>query len=537
MNNFGLGFGSYGGFPTGATSTMQSGSFSLPPEEMERLRELNEIGFAPPGDAPDSLKSIYTDYNLASLFNAQTDVPLKAPDTKGGLYGSNMAFPSTAYRTKGGERFEAILGGMRENYRAKREEISKGLDKGEFVLELDNGVKLPCKKGEDSELVTNDIKNQAEKRGSIFSCGLMECGPLARDGKDYSVALINPYVAGLEGLQSPMAFLVDKNKGMVEILNTTSLSFKESDNPYYKINPDLLTYRKKIESTKYLKEIFSPQKLAADDVMMSVFTEPMGKMTYAQMRNLCANDGKVGTFFDSSVLSFRKKVAEKEVAQYLELSDWGMFSRWGVVGSQSAEYCLENGVYLNKKAQSELGNINKFLKENSNPKTISFEKANELFKKAQAMSDIAWGYKADGCYARAHLMARRFEAEGVDVGKVWIKGDLSVPQANIQWNFHVAPIVYVKNETGDVERMVIDPSLADKPLTVREWSALMQKGIIGPDVVTSFPFPANASTYERTAIAYSSSNPYLAESPLSMTEEEKMKQANVTMKNYKGYEK
>lgn len=538
-NSFGgAGIAGYGGFSSTATNSFSAEQFEnikFSQETLAMMKEMNELGFAPPVDAEDSLKNIYTDYSLNSLFAAETEVPVNTLKGSGGIYGGQATYPRD-FRIKGSEKFEKILALMGENFKTKQQEMLKSIDQGDFVLELENGLKLPCLKGEDSRLLTKEFKEKSRKAGGIASCELMKCGPLKRDGKNYTVALISPYVAGLEGYLSPMAVLVDENKSMKELLNVVSLTAANSDTPFFQLNPDLIEYRKKIESSKYLKKNVAPRSSSDLERISSVFTQPMGKMTFNGMKSRCSADGEVAKFFDESLLNFRKDMAQREVAQYIELSDWGLSSRWGTIENTQSEYCLENGVYLNKKAKSEETKL-KALSENPQPQAISLEKANELFKKAQGMSDIAWGYKADGCYARAHLMARRFEAEGVDVGKVWIKGELTVPQTDIQWNFHVAPTVYVKNEKGDVERMVIDPSLATKPLTVREWSALMQKGVMGPDVVTSFPFPSNASSYERTAIAYSSSNPYLAESPLNMSEEEKMKEANTTMKNYKRFEK
>jgi hypothetical protein len=111
------------------------------------------------------------------------------------------------------------------------------------------------------------------------------------------------------------------------------------------------------------------------------------------------------------------------------------------------------------------------------------------------MDDIAWNYKQDGCYARAHLMARRFEAEGIRVDKAWIKGHLNIldPQNPISWNFHVAPLVYVQMPNGKMEKMVIDPSLFDKPITLDEWDKKMVKGTHGESARTAFPFPVNSA--------------------------------------------
>jgi len=224
-----------------------------------------------------------------------------------------------------------------------------------------------------------------------------------------------------------------------------------------------------------------------------------------------------------------------ELAQFITVLSNGSLVGFYVDPNEAAKYgCVYGGLFLNNKAAENLDVIKKNIYPDQHiDKTISLNRATELFNKARAMDDIAWDYKQDGCYARAHLMARRFEEEGVRVDKVWIKGDLYVPESNIGWNFHVAPIVYVEDEKGVIKKMVIDPSLFDKPVTVEEWDQKMTKKTKRGSVITAFPFPQNAALVERSALSFSSSDPYLPGENISMTEADKMKMAGETMKAYK----
>ncbi|MBY0413677.1 MAG: hypothetical protein K2Q18_05910, partial [Bdellovibrionales bacterium] len=121
---------------------------------------------------------------------------------------------------------------------------------------------------------------------------------------------------------------------------------------------------------------------------------------------------------------------------------------------------------------------------------------------------------------------------------------LYVPESGIRWNFHVAPIVYVKDDHNNIQKMVIDPSLFDRPVSVAEWDAKMTKETARGSVQTVFPFPENAALMERSAIAFSSSDPYKPRESVPEADEEKMKenekdkmeQANTTMAKYKGLE-
>jgi len=229
--------------------------------------------------------------------------------------------------------------------------------------------------------------------------------------------------------------------------------------------------------------------------------------------------------------AMRTDIANAEMVQLVEVTDNILTSRLINPEAIPENSCREGDPWYRDDSYT-------FSREslaNSAPKTIDLATARRLFNEAEAMEDIAWDYKADGCYARAHLMARRFEEQGIEVDKVWIKGELNVPSAGIQWNFHVAPIVYVEDANGNVQKMVIDPSLMDGPVSVDDWSATMQKGAIGETVETQFPFPNNVSNLERTAIAYSNSEPYLPYDKITMSEEEKMTQSNETMVRYLGF--
>jgi len=114
--------------------------------------------------------------------------------------------------------------------------------------------------------------------------------------------------------------------------------------------------------------------------------------------------------------------------------------------------------------------------------------AQKLFDVLAAQPDIAFGYKKDGCYARAHLMAQRMASIQLGVEKVWAfadiqrTGDINLPKAlsvhvdgggDIAWSYHVAPLVTVTESDGRQVKYVIDPSLFDRPVLIGEWMGRM----------------------------------------------------------------
>lgn len=262
---------------------------------------------------------------------------------------------------------------------------------------------------------------------------------------------------------------------------------------------------------------------------MNDLTEP----SFLQMLNFMidACDTESVQPFKESLLKTRKKISETKLVQLVELNNNMLSSRFITPDIIPENACMDKDVWYDGESYDHLRRLLK----DASPKTIDGKTANRLFNEALAMEDIPWEYKTDGCYARAHLLARRFEEQGIHVDKVWIRGDLSVPEEDIAWSFHVAPVVYVEDENGKVERMVIDPSLNNGPVSVDVWSASMQKGVVGETSETSFPFPTNAINFERTAIAFSNSTPYLPNDDIQMSEQEKMEQAKLTMKRYREF--
>jgi hypothetical protein len=108
-----------------------------------------------------------------------------------------------------------------------------------------------------------------------------------------------------------------------------------------------------------------------------------------------------------------------------------------------------------------------------------------------AASPIPFHFPPDGCYARAQLMADRLTELGFASEKVFAiartpagRADLHVPtpyaedvaapaQPTVNWWYHVAPIVRVRDALGVVRETVLDPSLAPAPLELLQWLGRM----------------------------------------------------------------
>jgi hypothetical protein len=87
---------------------------------------------------------------------------------------------------------------------------------------------------------------------------------------------------------------------------------------------------------------------------------------------------------------------------------------------------------------------------------------------------IPFLYPENGCWARAHEMCRLIKVMGRTPDKVWIDGSLHVisantPTCNVYWSWHVAPTLCVRTVPWQTKRVVIDPSLFDKPVSEADW--------------------------------------------------------------------
>lgn len=121
------------------------------------------------------------------------------------------------------------------------------------------------------------------------------------------------------------------------------------------------------------------------------------------------------------------------------------------------------------------------------PGSLTFQEAKQWFDDFKNDKSIPWDYPNDCCYNRAEVMARKLNAAGVKAGKVWNYAPtgpgakpLKVntpndPKGYVEWGYHVAPTVPVVQPDGTVVPMVMDPSIADKPITPQEWKDMQSQ--------------------------------------------------------------
>lgn len=152
---------------------------------------------------------------------------------------------------------------------------------------------------------------------------------------------------------------------------------------------------------------------------------------------------------------------------------------------------------------------------------ISWKQANELFKKLKKTNSLAWNDITDGSHARAELMVDMLEEEGIIADKAWASGLLKSEKSPKYWSFHVAPVVYVDNGRGQVEKVVLDPATSDSPVSTDLWLKKMGVTEEGLDEV-GFPPSLDAVSSGKTTFSIASRNSYYPGDYSYLTKDQKV---------------
>lgn len=130
-------------------------------------------------------------------------------------------------------------------------------------------------------------------------------------------------------------------------------------------------------------------------------------------------------------------------------------------------------------------------------KALTASEAAAAFNVLAGNRNTPFNYPVDCCYSRAHSMCQTLEDKGIESQKVWyfakdwgtagstsdlhpVKPDgtpVAFPDPMgtsqpVRWVYHVAPIIKVIQSDGSTQDMVMDPSVAKRPLTKDEWKKI-----------------------------------------------------------------
>lgn len=430
------------------------------------------------------------------------------------------------------QEYENFLEEIKKSSSKRKEKILNSFYENNYDVKLSDGSLLQCKRKKDNRKKADVIQIE-RSMNRMIKCGLFSCGKdksgnerLLISNYNYSMGAVEILTVGKEGiLNTPFIKSIQSQKSKENLYFVSDEQLKLYE------NPGEMSYYGGVKPEIGLDEMI-PEEFKGQD-------QYLRKMMYPNYESVM--DDSLRACHDKDIEDYKKakervfeKLANAKVVQYISGSNSILNGQFINPTKVPSGACFKNGVYYNPKFIDDA----KELESLGKPKTISKEKAKELFDMAKEMNDIAWKFKQDGCYARAHLMARRFEEKGIYVDKAWVKGDLIAngkDGSKVNWNFHVAPVVYVEDENGKVEKMVIDPSIHDKPVTAIHWAENLSERSKGGVVQTKFPFPSNSAFFSKTSLAITNSDPYLPYDKIGMSESDKMKMAEDTMIRYKGY--
>lgn len=410
-----------------------------------------------------------------------------------------------------------------QNYMA-----AQSLIKAQMKIQDYNGEQFSCQEGQTRNL-TPEEKNYQQSYATTLKCNYYACTNQAGE-------------KALAYIPAPGSFLGEasffKLKGENSEFRYDGFKVIDGDVsqlvPLYD-NPPLPKFEiAQNFQTQIDQKLFTPKKYQKNATTFNYLTNPMTDMSVQEQENLCDGDNEVRKLIKEKDLIAEKMkddLATTNLSHYLMMTNGQMLSLLVDAEKGRDLGCRYDNMILSPEAAAHLDYLKK-AKPLPATKYLSITEVQDLFKKAKNMSDIPFGYKYDGCYARAHVMARRFEEMGIPTEKAWIKGSLFVPDTDIQWNYHVAPVINVKNEKGEIKKYVIDPSLTNKAVTLDEWVDTMGKNVKGGVMKTAYPFPVNVAQFQRTAVAISSSDIYVPDNDELRSEEQNMAMAMQTMKEY-----
>lgn len=417
--------------------------------------------------------------------------------------------------TDGSDEYKRIVQELNKEKEAYNKKFYNAVSANDFSAALSDGSEVQCQRL---------ASKQVDKKCKLFECSETngDKNLMLFDGKENSGSYPIPilFSANENGMVKSRDILEVKHPDLKFPIANNNAIIKDSNHPI-------------VKSRSYFKE-FAGDKIGDQIDNIVTLQDPSVKYLFETNQKQCVDQHNILSYVQKSknkLLDQLSTISLSEVIMVLDNN--ALISIFAGDEFAKSHGCYYKGLYYDKNAQKHFGKIvNSIQRQPLNNQSISMQKAQELFKKATQMKDIAFKYAYDGCYARAHLMARRFEEEGIHVDKAWIKGDLYVPGTDIEWNYHVAPLVYVDGPNGEIKKMVIDPSLFDRPVTLEEWDNKIAKKTRGGSVMTSFPYPENPVMFERSALAISSSEPYTPYMDINMTENEKMEAATSVMKEY-----
>ncbi len=388
---------------------------------------------------------------------------------------------------------------------------------------------INCNRGETRPLKANEIIMQ-DKYKVTLACTMYSC-----NSKDPNEKILLTLPLGINAPIEPSVMIMKNGKavrhnGNFKVYDGTSLALASFPGKKNKINYD--------EAEELDPKLFIPSKF--DENAYKYLSELAGNNYQDEdgLLDMCSTDKKLAPLFaeqNKIAQAMQKQLADTELIEYLKVFNDKIYSFYIDKTKGNRLGCSYQNKIIDDNVLEQFDRLKEISTYSKVSKHLRPEEVQELFKKAKNMKDIPFEYVQDGCYAKAHIMARRFEKMGIQVQKAWIKGKFPIPGSDLFWDYHVAPTIEVKEKNGKIVNYVIDPTIAQKAITLDEWITLVSKKKSGEYVKTTYPFPSNGHTFSRTSVAISNSNVFGPYDIPDASEEVKMKYSQDALRKISDY--
>lgn len=365
------------------------------------------------------------------------------------------------------------------------------------IANLKNGENTLCLRGEWNPLTPFD------------TCEVFSCSPLVIDGVTYDVMLFNdspnPFGKPILTLSSP-----DQLGPPTELMTVTSIMTNEI--LFADLNV-VLELPAKSDLNQRLSEFLTSTKYRDTASSLTPFLDKYFNLINRRNNALgfCWNHPLSDLHEREAKLvrQAEKQMSQIPVAQKIFFEDGILVSELHEIPEYQlrAREALPASIFhFDPQVEIHFNHLNTRMSDLPTAiASVSEARALELFKSVKSLEGLPRGYINDGCFARAHVIAEWLQQQGVHVKKVWLAGPLAPKSApDVNWGYHVAPIITVSLPDRGDESWAIDPEMnSSAPLRVQEWIASMHVGVPGEIVQARLPFPRNAALFGRPVLAIS----------------------------------
>lgn len=188
--------------------------------------------------------------------------------------------------------------------------------------------------------------------------------------------------------------------------------------------------------------------------------------------------------FNAILIIFCLAIAVSQAQETADIKELELLAHWAQTISNTLFNRTEHDRCEDYLNHIEFTSLEQTIFAEEQVSSLSPEELQLLFRILAQRMEIPFNNTNDGCFARAHYMSILMDRLGITSLKAFAlvqdtdKYRLSVPNPRnpdqqVHWNYHVAPVIMMRNHNEGLIPMVLDPSLFDGPVPLSEWHDYM----------------------------------------------------------------